>query len=594
MNTSFFLKNNVIVFPRILTHKAGWNGTICTDAVTHECNPSNLDFRKNYCARGIPFCNHMHLFDGFEPYLKVKASQLPNAHIDILNQVFNNQILLFHSFAPEDYETRHAVFHNPSTMVGFYRIKKITVDPINSGFYKIHPYPDEWIRFPKLVSLQYYWTDTDARMGNIKSLPASSLKEIMSYMMTPDAIYHDSRDEKNLKNAWDRIDDWLKMANEGIDNANELLSGELNNYRSNSTDSQIINNPFKNHEAFKNLTVVPFKEKEVVLQNTAKETTTSQWQDAIRHLSDTLQAQFHLAWHSKQLIILSGEPGCGKSEIACNLVKAEHRCIVSVSSSFTSQEDFFGYYNPVNAKFHGFALVSFLIQCEKDWLKGDKSERVIVLEEMNIAQPEHYMSDILTKTQYPEDDIDARTIHFPGSEIEGYPAQTKVMLSPAIKFVATVNIDHSVRKLTQRVLDRAAIVKIEISPSTILSHLDLKDLPSTLIQCLTNLNTVLDGRYRFSYRTGTSLSTAISIIKNASSSNDIEQIAFKALDFVLVQEVWPRISSTLRSDFHPERILENLDKWKSQYSELLQHSADIIDDWNERFEQGSNIDTMGI
>lgn len=597
MDTSFFLKNNVLVFPRILTHKSGWNGTICTDPLTHECNPSNLDFRKNYCARGVPFCNHMHIFDSTEPYLKVKASQLPNVAIDVLNQVFTNQIVLFHSYAPPDYDIRHAVFNMPSTMIGFYRIKSISVDPINSDFYKIHPYEDAWIRFPKLVSLQYYWSNTDDKMSNIKSLPSSSLKEIMSYMTKPDVNYHDAKDEKRLKNAWDKIDEWLTISNDGIDSANKLLNAELDSYRRYSNGSQIINNPFKNSEQLKNLVVAPAKEstptKEITKsKDTIKET---QWQEAIQHLSEKLQTQFYLAWHSKPLIILSGEPGCGKSQIARTLVKPEHRCIIAVSSSFSSQEDLFGYYNPVNAKFHAFTLVSFLIECEKDWLKGDKSPRVIVLEEMNIAQPEHYMSDILSKTQYPEDDVKARTIHFPGSEIEGYPKKTSVMLSPAIKFVATVNIDHSVRKLTQRVLDRAAIVKIEISPSTILSHLNLKNLPGTLTQCLTNLNAVLDGRYRFSYRTGTSLCTAISILtQNNTSNNDIEQIAFQALDLVLVQEVWPRISASLRSDFHPERILENLSKWKSGYSDLLQHSAAIIDDWNERFEQGNNIDTMGI
>lgn len=611
MNTSFFLTNNVLVFPRILTHKSGWNGTICTNALTHECNPSNLNFRRNFCAatpNPIPACNHMHLFDAYEPYLKVRASQLPMAHIDTLEQVFKNQIMLFHSFAPKGYEVLHQVHSNtiPSTMIGFYRIEKIVLDPANSDFYKIHPYKDGWVRFPKLVSRQYYWLDTSDRMQNVKSLSSIAFKEILSYMMNSEVSYHDDDDEKRLRNAWEKVDDWLKVANDNIDQANKLLNEELEDYRKTSTNERLGNNAF---EKLKNISVPSYKDKVATtttptIHKPAKHNEQFQWEEAVKHLSEKLQAQFHLAWHSKPLIILSGEPGCGKSQIARNLVSPQHRCIVSVSSAFTSQEDLFGYYNPVNAKFHGTRLVSFLIQCEKDWLKGDRTTRVIVLEEMNIAQPEHYMSDILTKTQYPEDDIEARTIDFPGSEIEGHPNKNRVMLSPAIKFVATVNIDHSVRKLTQRILDRSAIVKIEISPSTILSHLNLdKELASVelvreLETCLSNLNTFLDGRYRFSYRTGESLSTALAIrnVSTEKNKDQKERLAFQALDLVLVQEVWPRVSSSLRSDFHPERVLEELTKWVSEYTErdLLKHSGEILTEWNMRFEQGNNIDTMGI
>jgi hypothetical protein len=138
MTSSFLLENNVLVFPKILTHKSGWNGTICTDALSHKCNPSNQDFRRNHCAKGIASCNHMHIFDNADPHLRAKISQLPYAHIDILNQAFNDQLLVFHAYAPEGYEARHLVNNNnnnPSTMIGLYRIKEIIQDPLSIDFY---------------------------------------------------------------------------------------------------------------------------------------------------------------------------------------------------------------------------------------------------------------------------------------------------------------------------------------------------------------------------------------------------------------------------------------------------------------------------
>ncbi len=593
MTTSFFLENNVLVLPNILMHKSGWNGTICDNALAHPCNPSNHDFRRNHCALGKPSCNHMHIFDRAAPGLKLKSSQLPYVNIEILNEAFANQIMLFHAHAPDDYECRHSTYTDkPSTFIGLYQIREITRDRNNSEFYLVHPYPDRWVRFPKLVSLLYHWTETDDRMGSIKSLPSRNLKEILYYMHENRNIsYHDEDDKELLQRAVESIDEWLLDANQTINKANKLLSETLDAPEAEHNGHVVANNPFKDSEAMHK--VMQQLKREALQKSTEKAKSVAKWQQSISHLPEKIQSQFHLAWRSKPFIILSGEPGSGKSQIARDLVDKKHRHIVSVSSSFNTQEDLFGYYNPINSKFHGFGLVDFLIECETAWQAGDRSDRVVILEEMNIAQPEHYMSDILTKTQYPETDFNARTIHFPGSEIEGHPEKDNVMLSPAIKFVATVNTDHSVRKLTQRVLDRAAIIKIEISPSAILSNLEIK-VPNTLTQCLTNLNAVLDGRYRFSYRTGQSLSAAIDMLEQQHPDKHEEGIAFQALDMALVQEVWPRISSSLRNDFQPEKVLESLNKWISEYNEHLQYSSSILEDWNMRLEQGGNLDTLGI
>lgn len=581
LNTTFFSENNILVLPNIMVHKFGWNGVVCPDAALYnQCCETNSKFRHDFCAKGIPVCNHLNIFNSSNPFLKVKVSQLPHAHIDTLNLAFGDQILVFTSYAPLDYDVLHEVkVIRPYTTIGFYRIKEITEDSNSRDVYVIRPYEDGWVRFPKLVSHYHYWTRLDERMANINSLASHHLKDDLYYMdgNKNKVDYHDPQDKFRVENGLNKIDEWINAANKRIPLANQALSQELN-YR----EIKTINNPFKDIILRKNVVI----QKEIIPKEVIK--TVPLWQIAISHLSDKLQAQFCLAWRSKPLIILSGEPGSGKSQIARNLVKPEHRCIISVSSAFTSQEDLLGYYNPVNTKFHGFILTTFLIECEKAWLSGDKTDRVVVLEEMNIAQPEHYMSDILAKTQYQED-VDARAIHF-SAEIEGYPGKSSVFLSPAIKFIGTVNTDHSVRKLTQRILDRSSIIKIEITPSTILKHVGLEDIQNTLTECIADLNMVLDGRYRFSYRTGMSLRIAIDMIKETED----ESVAFKAFDLVLIQEVWPRVSSSFQSDFNAEKILGNLNRWIGEYGEQLVHSALILDDWNIRMSQGINIDTLGL
>ena len=47
-------------------------------------------------------------------------------------------------------------------------------------------------------------------------------------------------------------------------------------------------------------------------------------------------------------------------------------------------------------------------------------------------------------------------------------------LSPAVRFVATMNNDHTTRPLSARVIDRAAVVDLTLEPRTAVAHAGLE------------------------------------------------------------------------------------------------------------------------
>lgn len=552
---------------------------------------------------------HMHLFEESEPQLKVKSSQLPPLDLDELNEVFKDQIIIFCAELPPDYATNHHVNSpNITTILGLYRIEKIvkTKDLIN--VWSIQPYKDGWVRFPKLATTRIFWNDIHDKFLKIKSISFSQVLEQMYYVTESNGVeFHSEGDRGRLNKFVENFHKWQEIANSKMANANEVLESHLDPKVQDS--APMANNAFT---ALKDLklekrvgsseaTKIPAgKQKDEHLEKGTNLIPVdeikdpSDWRRAVQHLPERLQMQFELAWESKPIIILSGEPGSGKSHIARNLGDSDNMHIVTVASNWQSVEDLLGYYNPISQKFHPSPVTKFLIECEKAWDKGDRTVKVVVLEEMNLAQPEHYMSEILAKTQYDPEDKPSRTLNFPGEGMEGGDAgRTGVYLSPAIKFVGTVNTDHSVRKLTQRVIDRSAVVKVAVDPKKIFQQLKL-EVSSRLLQCILELNNRLEGRFRFSYRTGKALNTAINLVMPMSSTNGEALNELSAFDYVLMQEVWPRVSTSFQSDFSPAKIIDELESWINSYQDDLTQSYDLILDWKSRCRDGKNIDTLGV
>jgi hypothetical protein len=299
---------------------------------------------------------------------------------------------------------------------------------------------------------------------------------------------------------------------------------------------------------------------------------------------ETLKALL-VASMTKPLVIIKGGPGVGKSHLAVRLLddpKRERTLIVPVSATWRGREDLIGWVNPVSNRFEPTKFTEFLMAAADSWKNGDQRTRVVVFEEFNLAQPEYWLSDILVLTQFA-DDAD-RIINLGGESIRGRPDQesTGVFLSPAVRFVATMNNDHTTRPLSARVIDRAAVVDLALEPRTALAHAGM-DLTEDQILAIADLEVPLRPKgATFSIR------CALSLKLCQDNLAELKLDLWQAIDLVLVQEVLSKVRLLAR-DPMDEALLQTLEKWSETYGRNLSRCSNLIASWRETLKSGCDV-----
>lgn len=294
-----------------------------------------------------------------------------------------------------------------------------------------------------------------------------------------------------------------------------------------------------------------------------------------------------VAFITKSLVILTGAPGAGKSWIASRLLDDSARdrtVVVPVASTWRGREDLLGYVNPINGCFEATEFTHFLCGAQEAWEAGDRRSRLVIFEEFNLSQPEHWLSDLLVRLEYDADQLADRTVRLGGKEIAGRPGRAcSVVLVPSLRFAATLNNDHTVKPLSPRVLDRAALIEVTSSGRAALSRAGV-ELSDDVEDVIDELNDLLEPRgAAFSVRSARSLQRAM----EAGSTNGMGLA--RALDLVLVQEVLSRVR-LLAGDPRDEQLLSRLQAWtqKPGCAELAACAARVAD-WADLLSAGRDV-----
>lgn len=178
---------------------------------------------------------------------------------------------------------------------------------------------------------------------------------------------------------------------------------------------------------------------------------------------------FHTAMKSDGLVILSGLSGTGKSQ----LVQAYSEALglpstnidfIPVRPYWADDSDLIGYADTVNSVYRpgDSGLVDILVNAEKN----QNQLYVIVFDEMNLARVEHYFSQFLSilemksesrSVQLYNDELEARMYNK-----ENYPAS--ISIKNNILFVGTINTDESTFQLSDKVLDRSNVIRLNMVP----------------------------------------------------------------------------------------------------------------------------------
>lgn len=171
---------------------------------------------------------------------------------------------------------------------------------------------------------------------------------------------------------------------------------------------------------------------------------------------------FHSCVKSSNLTIIAGMSGTGKTRLPLlysdffNMSeKKENLLFVPISPSYLEPSDILGYLD----KDHHYVasetgLVPFLIHASQN----KDTMHAVIFDEMNLAPIEYYFAPFLSILERKEGD---RFLRLYGDEQkEDAKIPSIIPIYDNVRFIGTVNLDDTTKNLSDRLLDRAFVVKL--------------------------------------------------------------------------------------------------------------------------------------
>ena len=204
---------------------------------------------------------------------------------------------------------------------------------------------------------------------------------------------------------------------------------------------------------------------------------------------------FHISVKCTDLTILTGLSGIGKSSLVRLYAEAlagedeaarARLLTVDVSPSWTEPQDILGSANLLDRRFEpaSCGLFNHLVAAAREHASvGPQSGVVVVaLDEMNLAQVEHYFAGFIQALERPaprDFAVFDRTALDADNALGEF---ARLPLPPTLRFVGTVNFDETTRPLSQRLKDRAAILELGGERHAGLQQLPSSDVPAVVGQ----------------------------------------------------------------------------------------------------------------
>lgn len=183
----------------------------------------------------------------------------------------------------------------------------------------------------------------------------------------------------------------------------------------------------------------------------------------------------HTALKCSSLVILSGLSGTGKSAIVDIYARAlginntgnpdENRLLfIPVRPSWNDDSDLLGYVDLVHMVYRASdsGFVDFLVRAQKEENKNKLF--IVCFDEMNLARVEHYFSQFLSLLERPANQRELQLYdkQYSGRLYNSTEYPNRIKIGDNVKFIGTVNIDESTYHFSDKVLDRANVIQLDV------------------------------------------------------------------------------------------------------------------------------------
>jgi hypothetical protein len=184
------------------------------------------------------------------------------------------------------------------------------------------------------------------------------------------------------------------------------------------------------------------------------------------HFNTRILKAFHTSLKTAEwspLTVLAGVSGTGKSELP--RLYSHFGGIffepLSVQPNWDSQESLLGFFNSIDNKFDSQPVLRFLAQSQKPWSDDypglADAVCLVLLDEMNLAHPELYFAEFLSKLELRRgrkgDDVPFLPVKI-GAGLPPY----KLPLGRNVLWTGTMNQDETTKSLSDKVIDRSIII----------------------------------------------------------------------------------------------------------------------------------------
>lgn len=609
---------------QVNAHRHGWDGSICNDPCNWDCGGAST-FRRNYCDRGDGRCFHLRAFHPTTPEVTAHDKGL-GWLMEEDPRSLEDQILLLYASAfgePSGITARH-----DSRVVGFYVVQLVEAEILPyTTIWRVVPHPGRIgllheldLPLPRYRSARGpYLKQFDA--GAVDSLRRNVERALLS---VPDISQRTKQDADMFLT---HLDEWLDAASRTNDKLRAADHGADHQVVYSSADS-LTSNPFAALSGFKPASrtadeshasdlpppppagssvhsepppdapastgapsarpAAPDAGNDVSAVSDSPQVLPLLDDAALARLasdygSETARGLWLAGLAPNALILLRGAPGIGKSRLATSLAVSQRRHVVTVGSTWRGREDLIGYVEPVSGQFRPTPFLDFIRQCAMEFDAGDTAPRICVFEEFNLAPPEYWFSDFLALSQYPITDRELRRIEVGGSTPTHWSERPATLwLPPNLRFIGTMNSDHTTRVLSPRVLDRASLVSLSLSVDEVVKRagLNLEEAP---IEAVRSLDDLLAARgVRFSIRVAHTTARGL-------RSSEPSVSSWLVLDHALLGQVLSRVMLHA-GDPVDHKLVENLvERWSEEYGSRLPLCAARIEQWAEMLDNGQDV-----